>query len=79
MDSLYVPQCSPIAALRAVYKGSRSIRWGTWPDLENDFATVGADELIVFGGNMGVVEIGRLRAVGSISPGIATSDLIKNP
>lgn len=48
--------------------------------MEVDFATVDADELIVFGGSMGVVEIGRLRAVGSISPlGITTSDFVKNP
>jgi hypothetical protein len=91
MDSLYVPQWSPIAVLRAVYSGSRSILGGTWPVFEDDFGTAGTDELTVFGGNIGVVEItGRLRAVGSISPGIfesrafsglysATCGLIKVP
>ena len=67
IDSLYVPQCSPIALLSAVYNGSRSIRGGTWLDFDT-FGTIGADALIVFGGRIGVVEMdGRLRAAGSMS------------
>ena len=67
IDSLYVPQCSPIPLLSAVYSGSRSIRGGTWLDFET-FGTMGADALIVFGGRIGVVEMdGRLNAAGSMS------------
>lgn len=69
--SLYLAQCSPIAAFRLVYKGSRSMRW----------ALVGA--LVVFTDNGAEapfnlevareVDIGceiesdRLRAAGSMS------------
>jgi hypothetical protein len=67
MDSLYVPQCSPIALLRAVYSGSRSIRGGTWLDFEI-LGALGACALNGLGGNIGVVEIiGRLSAAGSMS------------
>ena len=62
-----------MAVLRAVYNGSRSIRWGVWPPLGNPFAAtfcIDELELMVFGGSIGVVEIGRLKAVGSISVGI---------
>jgi hypothetical protein len=68
IDSLYVPQCSPIASLSAVYNGSRSMRGGTWLDFET-LGTLGADALTVFGGNIGVFEMteGRVRAEGSMS------------
>ena len=68
MAFLYVPQCSPIADLRAVYRGSKSIRGGTWLDLET-FGWVGAVTLSDLGGSIGVEELtdGRLRAAGSIS------------
>lgn len=67
MDSLYVPQLSPMAALSAMYNGSRSIRGGTWRALDG-FAILGAVALIDLGGNIGVVEMaGRLRAAGSMS------------
>ncbi len=67
IDSLYVPQCSPIAVLSAVYSGSRSIRGGTWLDFET-FGALEADALKGFGGNIGVVEMeGRLKAAGSMS------------
>jgi len=67
IDSLYVPQCSPIALLSAVYNGSRSIRGGTWLDFET-LGALGIGALIVFGGNIGVVDMdGRLKAAGSMS------------
>ena len=67
IDSLYVAQCSPIALLSAVYSGSRSIRGGTWLDLDT-FGALGACELRDLGGSIGVVEImGRLKAAGSMS------------
>lgn len=76
IDSLYVAQCSPIALLSAVYNGSRSIRGGTWLDLT--FGTLGAAELSVFGGSMGVVEIiGRLKAAGSMSGIVKKSRLLR--
>jgi len=72
IDSLYVPQCSPIAVLSAVYSGSRSIRGGTWLDLDT-LGALGAGALRVLGGNIGVVDImGRLKAAGSMS-GIVSS------
>lgn len=50
-----------------VYSGSRSIRGGTWLDLDT-LGTLADDALSVFGGNIGVVEIvGRLSAAGSMS------------
>ncbi len=68
MASLYVPQCSPIAPLTAMYKGSRSIRGGGGP--ATDLVTFGTSRDAAsndLGGRMGVVEMGRLKAAGSIS------------
>jgi len=60
IDSLYVPQCS------------RSIRGGTWLDLDT-LGALGAGALRVLGGSIGVVDImGRLKAAGSMS-GIVSS------
>jgi hypothetical protein len=67
IDSLYVPQFSPIAVLSAVYSGSRSIRGGTWLDFDT-LGALGAGALNGFGGSIGVVEMeGRLKAAGSMS------------
>lgn len=68
MESLYVPQFSPIADLSAVYNGSRSIRGGTWLDFEA-LGTLGPDVRSALGGNIGVFELteGRLNAAGSMS------------
>ncbi len=63
-----------MAVLRAVYKGSRSIRGGTWPLGLDGLTAVTTVVLMVLGGSMGVVEMGRLKAVGSMSPGIARAN-----
>lgn len=56
-----------MAALSAMYNGSRSIRGGTWRALDG-LAMPGADAPIDFGGSIGVVDMaGRLRAAGSMS------------
>lgn len=70
IDSLYDPQLSPTAALSAMYNGSKSIRGGTWRALDG-FTIPGADAPIVFGGSIGVVDMARLRAAGSILMSIA--------
>lgn len=57
-----------MACFRAVYSGSRSIRGGTWLDLET-FGALVTEVLSVFWGSNGVPELaeGRLKAAGSMS------------
>lgn len=71
MASLYSAQCSPIAARKLVYSGSRSMRWAVLIVFAG-FCVAGAEVTSDLLGMMGVpegcrMESERLRAAGSMS------------